>query len=106
MANYWKRRIELFGDAAFAPLTIEGSLNRDEKELSIGFLRLMPSCDKTGRSNIFLDPSVIEGRVYDNESMVRGNFNAYNYKADKKALVSKLGPSTIMTLFFFRNLYQ
>mmetsp|Transcript_24335 Transcript_24335/g.48534 ORF Transcript_24335/g.48534 Transcript_24335/m.48534 type:complete len:315 (+) Transcript_24335:291-1235(+) len=71
MANYWKRRIELFGDAAFAPLTIEGSLNRDEKELSIGFLRLMPSNDKTGRSNIFLDPSVIEGRVYDNESMVR-----------------------------------
>lgn len=77
MANYWKRRIELFGDAAFAPLTIEGSLNRDEKELSIGFLRLMPSNDKTGRSNIFLDPSVIEGRVYDNESMVSSPIHAY-----------------------------
>ena len=71
MSNYWRRRIELFGDAAFSPLTLANCRAGDEKEYSIGFLRLVSDTDGTGRCNIFIDPSVVEGQEYDDESMVR-----------------------------------
>ncbi|KAL7441976.1 hypothetical protein ACHAXM_008145 [Skeletonema potamos] len=45
--------------------------NEDKKEMSIGFLRLLPATDGTGRCNMYVDPRVLEGKEYDNERMVR-----------------------------------
>lgn len=45
--------------------------DEDREEISIAFLRLLPDTDGTGRSNIYIDPRVLEGKEYDNERMVR-----------------------------------
>lgn len=71
MANYWNTRIQLFGSKAFAPFSIADILEKDRKELSLGFLRLIPETDGTGRCNIFMDPSVLEGHEYKDENMCR-----------------------------------
>lgn len=39
--------------------------------MSIGFLRLLPDTDGTGRCNIFIDPRVLEGKEYKLDRMVR-----------------------------------
>ena len=71
LCKYWKRRTELFGDAAFRPLTLANCREIDEdNEFSMGFLNLLPLQDDTGRSMIFIDPSVVEGKQYNDESMV------------------------------------
>lgn len=44
---------------------------KDERELALGFLRLIPDTDGTGRCNIFIDPSVLEGHGYSDKNMVR-----------------------------------
>lgn len=71
MAKYWNKRIELFQGAAFTPFSISGMREKDERELALGFLRLIPDTDGTGRCNIFMDPSVLEGHGYSDENMVR-----------------------------------
>ena len=71
MANYWNRRIELFGSKAFTPLTAASIVENDGRELSLGFLRIIPDTDGTGRCNIYVDPSVLEGHRYKDENMVR-----------------------------------
>eukprot|EP00584_Thalassiosira_punctigera_P005952 CAMPEP_0172540764 /NCGR_PEP_ID=MMETSP1067-20121228/11699_1 /TAXON_ID=265564 ORGANISM="Thalassiosira punctigera, Strain Tpunct2005C2" /NCGR_SAMPLE_ID=MMETSP1067 /ASSEMBLY_ACC=CAM_ASM_000444 /LENGTH=340 /DNA_ID=CAMNT_0013326677 /DNA_START=60 /DNA_END=1082 /DNA_ORIENTATION=+ len=76
MAKYWNRRIELFGDAAFHPLSIATIRDRGERELSLGFLRVMPDTDGTGRCNVFIDPTVLEGHGYEDENMVRAAWYA------------------------------
>ena len=70
MANYWNTRIELFGGKAFTPFTATDIRSKDGKELSLGFLRLIPDTDGTGRVNIFVDPSLLEGE-YDEKAMTR-----------------------------------
>eukprot|EP01083_Nonionella_stella_P097002 272704_1 len=71
MANYWNRRIELFGSTAFQPFTITNIREKDGKELSHEFIRLMPDTDGTGRCDIFVDPTTLEGHEYKDENMVR-----------------------------------
>ena len=71
MANYWDMRIELFGDEAFEPLTIANLREENERELSLGFLRLLPDTDGTGRCDVFIDPSLLEGHEYEDEKMAR-----------------------------------
>jgi hypothetical protein len=71
LCKYWKRRIELFGDAAFQSLTLTCCREIDEEnEFAMGFLYLVPNPDNTGRSVIYMDPSVVEGQEYNDESMV------------------------------------
>ncbi|KAL7550354.1 hypothetical protein ACHAWF_013595 [Thalassiosira exigua] len=71
MANYWNTRIALFGSNAFSPLTVANLRDRDERELALGFFRILPETDGIGRCNIFVDPSVLEGYGYENENMAR-----------------------------------
>ena len=56
---------------AFSPLTIAHMREKDSRELSLGFLRLVPDTDGTGRCNIYVNPSVLEGHAYRDENMVR-----------------------------------
>ena len=60
-------RIDLFGDAAFEPLTIANLREENERELALGFLRLLPDTDGTGRCNV--DPSLLEGHEYEDENV-------------------------------------
>jgi hypothetical protein len=60
----------LFGSKAFTPFTATDIRSKDGKELSLGFLRLIPDTDGTGRVNIFVDPSLLEGE-YDEKAMAR-----------------------------------
>mmetsp|Transcript_3928 Transcript_3928/g.5295 ORF Transcript_3928/g.5295 Transcript_3928/m.5295 type:complete len:294 (-) Transcript_3928:389-1270(-) len=70
-AKYWNKRIELFGDKAFEPLTLDKALRDDEAALSNGFIRLMPTKDNTGRPIIWIDPSFLDDTKYTRESMAR-----------------------------------
>ena len=52
VANYWKTRVEIFGDRAFLPLTITGDgamSSEDIKVLRTGFFMVLPN-DKQGRT--------------------------------------------------------
>jgi len=72
MANYWERRIELFGSKAFTPITVASIKEMDgERELALAFMKILPDTDGTGRVNIFVDPSLLEGHRYTDEAMVR-----------------------------------
>ena len=71
MANYWNRRIELFGNKAFEPLSMAYIREENGYEMSLGFLKLIPDTDGTGRCNIYIDPSVLEAKGYKDENMVR-----------------------------------
>lgn len=71
LAKYWNKRIELFQGAAFRPLSIESLSMEERKEMSIGFLRLLPDTDGTGRCNIYVNPLLLEGKEYNNDGMVK-----------------------------------
>lgn len=52
VANYWKTRVEIFGDRAFLPLTITGDgamSSEDVKVLRTGFFMVLPN-EKQGRT--------------------------------------------------------
>lgn len=71
-AKYWNKRVELFGEKAFAPLTIEGSLDDEDKiALSSGFAVPMPGKDKSGRGLVWVDASYLDTTKYSRESMIR-----------------------------------
>jgi hypothetical protein len=58
VANYWKTRVEIFGDRAFLPLTLtgDGTMSaEDVKLLRTGFFMVLPN-DKQGRA-------VVRGRT-------------------------------------------
>jgi hypothetical protein len=71
ICKYWKRRVELFGDAAYRPTTLANCREIDEEnEYNMGFMKLLPYTDDIGRSVIYMDPSVVEGQEYNDKSMV------------------------------------
>jgi len=73
-AKYWNMRIDLFGDKAFEPLTLDKALKDDDVALSTGFAQLLPKKDKTGRSMLWIDPACVDPEKYTRESMVRALF--------------------------------
>jgi hypothetical protein len=102
MANYWIRRIELFGSKAFTPFSIAESKEKDGHELSMGFLRLLPETDGTGRCNIFIDPSVLEDNTYNDESMVRAAWYTLHAALEEYDSTQQKG---IVFLVYLRNTY-
>jgi len=71
-AKYWNKRIELFGEKAFMPLTIDGSMSdEDIVALSTGFASVLPGKDETGRALVWVDASFLDTTKYSRESMIR-----------------------------------
>lgn len=101
MANYWNRRIELFGNAAFTPLSVETIRDKNEKELALGFLRIIPDTDGTGRCNIFINPSLLEGHGYKDENMVRAAWYTLHAALENESTQEK----GIVFLVYLRDTY-
>lgn len=101
MANYWNRRIELFGNAAFNPLSVATIREKDKKELSLGFLRIIPDTDGTGRCNIFIRPSILEGHGYKDENMVRAAWYTLHAALENESTQEK----GIVFLVYLRDTY-
>jgi hypothetical protein len=74
--NYWKKRVEIFGDKkAFEPLTLDKALSEDGTALQIGYLRLLVGVtDPHGRSILFSDPSTQDRSKYTRLSLTRASW--------------------------------
>lgn len=58
LLQYWAKRVEIFGDKAYLPLTQSGALKDEDEYLQRGFVRLLPNVkDSQGRAIIYVDPS-------------------------------------------------
>lgn len=101
MAQYWNKRIELFGSTAFTPFSIANMREKNGKELSLGFIRLLPDTDGTGRCNVFVDPSLLEGEEYEDENMVRAAWYALHAALENESTQQK----GIVFLVFLRETY-
>ena len=72
LVQYWTKRLDIFGsECAFLPLTQDGALKDDQVALGIGFLKLLPAKDVSGRSIMFADPSKLDKSKYERKSLVR-----------------------------------
>jgi hypothetical protein len=70
-AKYWTKRVEIFGNNAFAALTQKKALKEDAIALEMGFAKLVGTKDSSGRSIILIDPSCQDLSKYTRESMTR-----------------------------------
>jgi hypothetical protein len=77
LTKYWKQRIELFGDKAFAPLTVDDTLKDDISALELGFLTLLPGRDHGGRGLVYVEPCRLGNGGYDYMSMVGTMLQAF-----------------------------
>lgn len=71
LVKYWKKRVEIFGEKAFSPLTLDEGLSDDQVAVERGVMTLLGSKDPSGRSLIYWDPSHLDSTKYTTESMVR-----------------------------------
>lgn len=112
LSRYWQRRIELFGDAAFQPMTLANCREIDEEiEFKMGLLYLLPKLDDTGRSVVYMDPSVVEGQDYNGESIVKAAWYTLhaaleNETAQQKGIVFLVNLATTLPRHFDRKLTQ
>eukprot|EP00565_Helicotheca_tamesis_P005249 CAMPEP_0185730988 /NCGR_PEP_ID=MMETSP1171-20130828/11511_1 /TAXON_ID=374046 /ORGANISM="Helicotheca tamensis, Strain CCMP826" /LENGTH=374 /DNA_ID=CAMNT_0028400143 /DNA_START=39 /DNA_END=1163 /DNA_ORIENTATION=- len=72
-ANYWNKRIELFGEqkACLPSLSLDDALKGDEAALNVGFAKLLDGTDDMGRALMWIDPANLDGSKYSHESMTR-----------------------------------
>jgi len=71
-AHYWEKRVEVFGEKAFLPLTLEAALVDDWTALTINFIRVIPGArDPMGRSIVYLNPQYQDRSKYELHSMAR-----------------------------------
>ena len=74
LADYWTKRVELFGDKAFLPMTLDGALRDDWDALKLGIWRLA-GYDTSGRARIvFADPSLHDTNVCSIDAVARANW--------------------------------
>ena len=83
----------------------------EENEFSIGFLYLLPHQDDTGRAVIYMDPSVVEGQEYNDESMVKAAWYTLhaaleNETTQQKGIVFLVNLETTFPRHFDRKLVQ
>lgn len=103
MAKYWNKRIELFSSRAFVPFSAADMKEKDGSELSLGFLRLVPEgTDGTGRCNIYVDPTVLEGHEYKVEGVVRAAWYTLHTALLENESTQQKG---IVFLVYLRNAY-
>jgi hypothetical protein len=71
-AKYWTKRIEIFGEKAFQPLTLGAALKDDMETLKMGFIQCLHGCEDTrGRRILYLDCVKLNQPGIDNDSMLR-----------------------------------
>ena len=73
LADYWTKRVELFGDKAFLPMTLDGALRDDWDALKLGIWRLA-GYDASGRTIVFADPSLHDTNVCSIDAVARANW--------------------------------
>ena len=73
LADYWSKRVELFGEKAFLPMTLDGALKDDWDALTLGIWRLAGH-DELGRRIVFADPSLHDSNVCSIEAVARANW--------------------------------
>ena len=69
--QYWKTKIELFGDNAFHPLSAHDLSAQDMECLQLGGLIILPGKDRAGRALLFSDRSKWEFRSTHRTSFAR-----------------------------------
>jgi len=68
---YWESRRELFGQEKYLlPMTLSGALRDDLVALEVGWLRLLPKLDASGRQLLIAEPARHKREGYTTESMV------------------------------------
>lgn len=77
LADYWAKRVELFGDKAFLPMTLDGALRDDWDALKLGIWRLA-GYDTSGRRIVFADPSLHDTNVCSIDAVARANWYVIN----------------------------
>jgi CRAL/TRIO domain len=71
-AKYWAKRIEIFGEKAFQPITLNAALKDDVETLKMGFIQCLHGCrDARGRRIVYLDCVALNQPGVDNDSMLR-----------------------------------
>jgi len=69
--NYWESRRELFGEEKYLmPMTLSEALRDDLVALEVGWLRLLPKLDASGRQLLITEPARHKREGYTTESMV------------------------------------
>eukprot|EP00978_Attheya_sp_CCMP212_P013425 scaffold33761_cov49-Attheya_sp.AAC.1 len=89
LTKYWKQRIELFGDKAFAPLIVDDTLKDDISALELGFLTLLPGQDHGGRGLVYVEPCRLGDGGYDYTSMVRATWYMLHVALEEKSVQQK-----------------
>lgn len=99
LVKYWAKRLELFGEQrAFRSLTLANIYEEeDDAGLKMGFVRLIPVTDNTGRSIVFVDPSKQDRTKYTREMLVRSLWYVFhaaleNEGAQKNGIVCMAFP--------------
>ena len=73
LADYWTKRVELFGDNAFLPMTLDGALRDDWDALKLGIWRLAGH-DTSGRRIVFANPALHDTNVCSIAAVARANW--------------------------------
>eukprot|EP00980_Cylindrotheca_fusiformis_P009824 scaffold2164_cov106-Cylindrotheca_fusiformis.AAC.7 len=111
-AFYWEQRVHLFGpDKAFLPLTLDKALKDDEIALTKGFFNYTGKVDPTGRSIMFGDPSNLDAKAYEAESMCRTLWYVVhtlleNEETQKKGIVIMIWPHHVKLSQFDKKLMK
>jgi len=73
LADYWTKRVELFGEKAYMPMTLDGALKDDWDALTVGVWRLAGN-DSKGRRIVFADPSLHDSSFCSIDALARANW--------------------------------
>lgn len=78
IVNYWNKRVELFGEKAFQPMTQSMACSNDAHALQINYVMPVVNSktgdiikDDAGRGILYIDPSRLTNQEYDRTSMTR-----------------------------------
>lgn len=74
IVKYWEKRVELFKERAYRPLTIENMFDEDDEAITLEHLQLLPDKDFDGRAVLLFDLSKIDTYKYARDSYRKWSF--------------------------------
>ncbi|GFH49903.1 hypothetical protein CTEN210_06379 [Chaetoceros tenuissimus] len=104
--NYWNKRVELFGEKAFQPMTQSMACSDDAHALRINYV--MPVVDSrtgdiikddAGRGILYIEPYRLTDQVYDRTSMTRATWYSIHALLEDEEIQKK----GIIVVFYPRN---